>query len=872
MKARSLFLATLLSAWSTSTLTATIFKDPFEIHQPVTMRVEITPGAKLLTQSGESSMLKAQVFDQSGKPIALPVSWRSSNDELVSVDSGGLITALSSLGTAQIIAEAPGALADIVLVTIADPVDGAQLVDDHQVVGFPTPVDSEAEYGLGYEYTVVLEAPFAAQVDDLLIGSGEIPIGGRVLAVSQGNDEVTVTLETVPLEALFDQLVIDEKMRLSDLPIEIQPDLADAFTATRLSDGSLVLSPKDLLGKGPQGTSISQFLECETSLPNWQNILTVNSGADIIIDPTINFDIVYNSSAGGLQRFVASGGLNAVLELRPRLIAAFEGKITCKFQVGRVPIPVGGPLSWFFSGQVPLGVGVEVSGKISAPPSIQPGYDLTVLGNANFSVGIVCEPNCDLSTNLDIGVDGTARLVIPTLDAFVNGLQLDLGGFLFAYADLEFGNPFLAALRFTALGIKAGLKQSGSFRSVEAQVSDPAYASDFKLELTGSAGAGNGIQKFLQLFLISTPPLELFNISSLISQSPKGTLSISPDQVDPGNDNQLGEQATFTVNLNPTTYLGAYNVEEVTVYWLKPDGQGGTTLEMNRPGCNTLTASNGQTQFECSTDFLEEHVGQHNFYAFVTANLLGVPVPIPLEIAKDSGASLTVGVEPTPTVAHYSGEASVNRSFEGTDLDSYDGPQPDSATAQTGPNMSTSTTTTSTIESLLVTQPADISYLGSTARTTTEMVLDPVNNVDNLTVNLMWNQSVAVPGDSGIPGRDILATARVYILFEVNITHSSSGYVDRIFLPGESEKCALNPSSPPNPHCEGESGTIHHHSSGLLAGFTGGSIDIVLPLEEPLAKAPAGSSVRISFKLSHLATINSAGEALLTIPTSEITF
>ena len=369
------------------------------------------------------------------------------------------------------------------------------------------------------------------------------------------------------------------------------------FDVVRLSDGSVRLTPLPTAEKQVQGTSISQFLECSTTLTNWQNIFTLNLSDELTLDPSFSLDIHYDSAAGGLQRLVAQGALSAVYEFKIRTRAAFEGKLTCKLQVGRIPIPVGGLLSYLFSGQIPLGAGLEVSGKVSTTQ--EAGVDLTAVGNVNFKAGVNCAGQCELVADLDVGVDADARLIEPSLDVFFSNLQLDLGLHAFVYADLKFGNPFFQALQFSALNAKAGPKLSGNFRSLEAQIADANYASEFKLELTGSAGLASDIASFLQNFNVILPAVQLFSINQLLAESPKGALAISPGFVIAGNDSEVGENATFAVNLTQSTFLGNYAVEEVRIYRQPPGG----TLGLNRPGCNTFNPVSGQTQFTCQTDF-----------------------------------------------------------------------------------------------------------------------------------------------------------------------------------------------------------------------------------------------------------------------------
>src|SRR5690606_15117599 len=133
-------------------------------------------------------------------------------------------------------------------------------------------------------------------------------------------------------------------------------------------------------------------------------------------------------------------------------------------------------------------------------------------------------------------------------------------------------------------------------------------------------------------------------IDDTLATSPKGTFTITPEQVDPGDSTALGEMATFTVELDPVEYLGRYAVDKVEFFW-KHEDDAGFTLGPGRPSCVEVAGSSGKTTFECETDFLEEHLGNQTFHAFVHAELFGVPLPFPLE-----GAAATVEVGDMCTV------------------------------------------------------------------------------------------------------------------------------------------------------------------------------------------------------------------------------
>jgi hypothetical protein len=81
----------------------------------------------------------------------------------------------------------------------------------------------------------------------------------------------------------------------------------------------------------------------------------------------------------------------------------------------------------------------------------------------------------------------------------------------------------------------------------------------------------------------------------------------------------------------------------VEFFWKHENEDSTFTLGPGRPSCVDIAAGSGQTTFECETDFLEEHIGAHDFYAFVHAKLFNVPLPIPLEIARYAKAQVAVG-------------------------------------------------------------------------------------------------------------------------------------------------------------------------------------------------------------------------------------
>lgn len=645
-----------------------VFNNGFEPLQVISHEVVIAPGAVLMTQAGQTTQLIASVVSSSGRVQAGEIFYRSTNTAVATVTSDGQVTA-TGMGSAQVVAESSGALPASILITVATPVQNAVLVDDDAVVEMPEPIDFEATYGLGYAYLVTLDNSVSAEVGQIVLGTGGMPVGGRVTALETVSSGKRFTLEVVALDEMFEELVINEKFDLRRAPMILNDELLEVFDATRLENGAFVLSPKPGESRGSAvGTAITQFLDCsESTVTNPLQIFTLSSGADINIHPALSVELEYDSRSDYLY-VAGSGSVTTSVELRPRTTAAFEGKIVCKLQAGEVPLPIGGPASVILSSGLAFGAGVEVGGKITLTEQV--GYDLLAIGSHSIGAELECDDGCSLEGEVSVNFSGGVGAILPPAIPDAANLQLELNGFLFVFADLTFGSPLrrlplltslLGSLGFKAISAKAGIKQSGNFRSKESQANDAMYASEFKLEATANVGPAADIIQFLQMLGLLPPSDQLFSTSTVLSQSPRGSFVITdphggssatpnnPAVITPGSESSVGEMATFTVTLNPTTFLDTYAVEQVELYRLDAG-----TLVPAAPGCNTMTATAGQSIFQCQAGFTE--VGDYSFYAYVKASLLGVSIPFLLEVANNSKAGLKVQNPPPPVAGTYYAE------------------------------------------------------------------------------------------------------------------------------------------------------------------------------------------------------------------------
>lgn len=604
-------------------------------------RIEVRPGYVLLTQAGDSLQLSAAVFDGNDQEVQDGVTWHSSDPATVQVDVEGNITAVAAIGSAQVVARARGLESAPVLVVVAQTVPGAVLVSDDEVVGDVAPVDPNADYDLGWHYRVRL-AGTALAPGDLVVGTGEKPVGGRVVAVDPVGSEQLATLEVVTLDELFLALELSESLDLSQVEPVISPELEGSYAVTR-QDGAITLTPvadasATITTSQATGTTALGPFSCDTST-EFQAELTTNP--TFTFDPSFGFDLEYDLAGGGLSKVAATGGLEASFTVEPKLTAAFEGSVKCEVELFVIPVPIGGPIAYVLGGQVPVGAGFELKGKVSLA---ELGFKTSAKGSATIEMGIVCPDgggDCETFATGDATLDTQVSPIFPDLEEQFQ-VEAEFSGY--AFADVAFGLRWSKKLRIQTLRLKASAVQKFELASVHAQVADPAKASFFDLRLLAQVKAGSDIEKLIKFLKlkISAPTFDLVNVQ--LARSPTGTFTITPSGVPPAADGEVGPMATFRVQLDPVTYLTADSVEKVEIFWRQEGEEGEFTLGPGRPGCVEIPAQSGQTVFECQADFLPEHEGVQTFYAFVHAKLFGVSVPVPLEVAQDGKA--TVNVDP----------------------------------------------------------------------------------------------------------------------------------------------------------------------------------------------------------------------------------
>lgn len=619
-----------------------------------TGRLEVAPSAVLLTGKGASQQLTARMIDASGNATPVSATWRTSASATVSVKADGTVTAESGLGSAQVVAEAGGVTSAPVLVVIARPVTGAVLIADSQVVGEPEAVDPPAGYGVGWRYRVTLTKVAAPPAGTILIASGGAEVAGRVVSSQPSGSGVVVTLEVVRVTDLFPRVQIDESIPLDQAPFTVPASVRQSYQVVPLPGGRLSLNPRApgeawlprnrlALAESPTKFQLGPF-ECEAtgsapSLKPPKPTIEVKPGI------TLKLRLVN----GAIEELSVQGKVHAGFDYEPVFQATFQGEVTCDAVFKTIILPIGGWLSFVAGGQVPVGVGMTLDGKLAVADV---GFKASATADATAELGFRCPGggSCSALTDFQTKSEGKFEPVLPDPS---QQFRLELGAFAYGFAKLELGLTFTKkAGKFEAFVGKGGLKQSLNLATATGQAADPAYASGFQLDLKATAEAGEDLQKAVKWLggiaglgqNLTIAPLEY---EKELGRSPHGTFTITPASVAPGDSQALGELATFKVTLDPVVYptdfLKLDAVDEVEIMWDKGAGTGTLDLEPARPGCTDLKASSGQTVFTCQTDFPVEDIGQQVFYAFVHPKLFGLPLPVPLEVDTLAMASVTVG-------------------------------------------------------------------------------------------------------------------------------------------------------------------------------------------------------------------------------------
>jgi len=605
--------------------------------QPVVAaaRVEITQTGLVLTAAGASAQLSATVFDAGGAKIDAPVSWSSSRPGTVTVDAQGRVVAVGT-GATQVVARSGSLQSAPLLVLVAAVVPGAVLLDDAQIVGEPVETDPDAAPSRSNTFRIQLAAGVTLpDVGTLMGASGSKTVAGRVVAV----DTVarSVTLEPVSPRLILPGLRIDEVIDLRQAEVVIPPDIAARYEVRR-EGGTLVYTPRPgvaatrarPLGAATGTHALPPFEECTTSITGVGD----DAALPIVLPAPPEFSFTMPNSLeyvdtpeNGVEKLLVNGEPVFKVEVSLGVTAAFEGKVECEGTMGIITIPVGGLLAWVAGGQIPYGMGIELSGKLTlATMSIGAKAEVKTTTKLGFQ--------CAAAT----GCDFVAEIgdFVPTTEWISDGpsvgdFRVDASAAAFGFAKANFGSR-LKRLQVEGFKAKLGGKLTGSFAPQLTQIIDTSYKSDYKLSVEASAEAGRDLEGLLTLLGVSSVNTLELSTSLDLARSPTGTVTADRKVF------TVGDHVTFSVNLDNVEFIpgsGRYNVDHVLLI----RNSGGTRSVVGR-----VDASNGQRVFDFGFDATGPGtVGE--FFAFVVTKILPVEFAS-LEVAAAAPPTVTVVVNP----------------------------------------------------------------------------------------------------------------------------------------------------------------------------------------------------------------------------------
>ena len=604
-------------------------------------RIEIAPNAVLLTAPGQTKALKAKVYDSDNREINVAVQWETTRPAQVAVSGDGLLTAAGSGGSSQITARIGDLKSPPLLAVHTQLPAGAVLLTDTNIVGEPEETAPGTVASMNNTYRVQLTGMTAPAVGNLLINTEGKVVGGRVTAVQTINGIHHVTLALVPARELFPQLNIKEVIDLSQAEVTI-PAAIQAQYDIRREGNTFTFTPKpgqiSLTAKTQRAesrvpvarmASLSEIGEFKLGPFTCKAVIDGAAGAGslpvaLTLPPAFTvalnqrLDIV-STPANGLERFVLHSEPNVTIEAGLKALLAFEGKVTCEGEWLVIKIPVGGPIALVIGGQLPVGVGVELGGKVTLANM---GFSVKGTAKTTGDVGLACPPVTGCAIVHEFGPLDTAATPTPDLPS-VADFRIEPSLSTYAFIKASIGNPFLQSLRFDAFKVKAGMALKGNFAPQIIQLADPSYQSDYKLVSELKAGVDTGFTGLAGLLGLNAFAETLLEVSLDVANSPTGTVSADKAQYD------LNEAMNFKVKLDPAkiNFLGLYNVQRVV-------------LVRGFAEVASITASAGQNEFDFNMP-APTNVRASEYTVFLVTALLNTDL-LALEVGQAGSPGICV--------------------------------------------------------------------------------------------------------------------------------------------------------------------------------------------------------------------------------------
>lgn len=560
--------------------------------------VIVSPSAALLERGGTPKQLRASFISDSGQEEPGTVRWISNKPDVVAVDQNGVVTPVGSWGSALVTAEIKGVTSAPVLVTVASPAPAAVLVSDAQILEDPTPEDPQAVYAVGYRYKVRLQDIPNLVPGNLVIGTEEITLAGRVVDVRREENQTIATVAIVPLNELFRELHIDEIIPLTRADVLLSDNVREESDVRFGPSGEIVITSNERPASGPAiaQAPVSAILqekrllataaplgdgkfklgkfECE--LPPLASVDLNGPYRYEIVSDGISLPLKIDVVGSNLPTFkfgvAGNVGVKKAVDLDATLAA--NSGLSCEINGPPRIIPAPGYLRIFIGGLVTVGAGFDVSlggqaGKAGwkfeadVVQQFDMGFEYQLFGAGwrqyNDSVPLTTNFKSELkplegARRLDggIGVAGKAKVTL------VNPI-------LYSVRQLA---RWLRAIELNVLNVKAGPVTQVSASTVGFQMADRNYASNYRMALDAKITAGMDALEWGKLLGITNPLNLSITLSRPLGTSPKALSAISDRE-----SLETGVPIAVTVNLDQATtafpiWPSTANVDQIELYRL----------------------------------------------------------------------------------------------------------------------------------------------------------------------------------------------------------------------------------------------------------------------------------------------------------------
>jgi hypothetical protein len=596
--------------------------------------IVIGKASVLLPGTGQSAQLTAQILDAQGVPVAGTINWSSSAPDKVSVDASGLITAVA-IGSAQIFAEAEGLLSAPTLTFVANPQSDALLVTDAQVVsvGSPLGLPPGVPPGVGTPYEVTLTGVSAPAAGTVILASETAPIAGKVVSTRQESAGIVVTVALAPLYELFTAYDVALRVDLSKFPAVGVPERGARMTPSAQWNAT---RGRPLGVAAVQADELAPFqaFDCDA------NIKPQLVSASIQLSLENNLTLVLEDRPG-YSKHALMGSVALVGSAGLKLKAGFRATGECKAQA-QIKLPVFGWASALAMPAVRVGLGASLEGEILLVQG-----ELGVEGKVGVSpvVGWECggaTPACRSLETIRPLEDLKTKSRIPS----ENDMQVKVSGQFFVLAGLDL-SLLAGAANAEMLEARLGPEQSFDLAIEKDQAARADYASSYDLKMKAVVEPGAALKKAIEMVIDDDATGVSFKaeLTTDLSESPKGTLSLSKARIRPG------EPVDFTVQLTTGLeyHLLGYNVTGLELYRKQED-----ELEFTPWKSMTQIASNGFTYRWVPE---EADAGKYEFAAFVNTQLVTPLLEVapssiqPLEVACFSAAARFARTAAVPVCA-----------------------------------------------------------------------------------------------------------------------------------------------------------------------------------------------------------------------------